>query len=246
MYGLMIACGLIAGISIAVIRADRSGLKKEDVLFASFFGCIGLLIGAKLLYILTNIPGLIIHWNQFIRKPAYYLPYLSDGYVFYGGLIGAVAALFFYCRKFHISYLGILDHMIPSIPVIHGFGRLGCFFAGCCYGIPYNGPGHIIFRHSFFAPKDISLFPTQVLEAAINFSAFIFLILYARSERKPGNVTGIYLLYYSVMRFLLEFLRGDIIRGSFLGLSTSQWISLALIPFGIYLISRYKTKDFKS
>lgn len=241
MYGLMIVLGMIFGISAAVIRSKKHGFLPEDVLFASFFGGIGLFIGAKVLYLILILPKLIRLWSRLIQEPEQLKFLLTGGFVFYGGLVGAAVGYYIYCRKYRLSYPRMLDLVTPVIPLIHAFGRLGCFFAGCCYGIPYNGPGHLSFHRSFFAPTDIPLFPTQILEAAINFSAFVFLVLYARTERKPGNITGIYILYYSVMRFFLEFVRGDIVRGNYLGISTSQWISLAFIPLGIFLISGYKT-----
>ncbi len=206
----------------------------------SFFAGLGLFVGAKLLYIITIFPKLIKFRNHFFDNPALLIPILSGGFVFYGGLIGAVLGYYLYCRKYHIVSLKMLDLISPSIPIIHGFGRLGCNFAGCCYGISYNGPFHVIFHHSFSAPNEVTLFPIQLLESGTNFLAGILLLIYAKPTRKPGNVLGYYIIYYAVMRFLLEYMRGDVARGLFLGISTSQWISLAFIPIGIYFIRAIK------
>lgn len=244
MYGLMIAIGLITGISIAILRSKKHGLLKQDVLFASFFGCIGLFIGAKLLYVLIMLPQLIQSFKQLMTAPDLLLAFFLGGFVFYGGLIGAVLGIYIYCRLFKLSFLPLLDHLIPSIPIIHAFGRLGCFFAGCCYGIPYSGVLSVSFHNDLSAPADISLFPVQLTESAINLVAGILLLLYASKQRAGGKLSGIYLLYYAIMRFFLEFLRGDIERGQLLGLSSSQWISLLLIPCGIaLLIYAKKTKE---
>jgi phosphatidylglycerol:prolipoprotein diacylglycerol transferase len=237
MYGLMIVLGLLLGITVAVVRSKRYGFKPEDVLFASFFGGIGLFIGAKLLYILTVIPELVSHRRLFTEEPSLLAPFLAGGFVFYGGLAGAAAGFYIYCRMFCLSFLPMLALVTPSIPLIHGFGRLGCLFAGCCYGIPYEGPGYVIFHNSVSAPDNVPLFPTQLLESSLNFLAFLILIRYAKPSQKPGRIIGLYLIYYAGMRFLMEFLRGDNLRGSLLGMSTSQWISLALIPVGILLMS---------
>jgi phosphatidylglycerol:prolipoprotein diacylglycerol transferase len=241
MYGLMIDIGLVAGIAIAVLHSRKYSLKPPDVLFASLFGCVGLLIGAKLLYIITLIPPLVTHWRQVSQNPAPLVPLLVGGFVFYGGLLGAVAGIYIYCRRYRLAFLSMMDIITPSIPIIHGFGRLGCFFAGCCYGIPYSGPGHIIFPHSGIAPGGIALFPTQLLESGMNFLAGVLLLLYAKPGRRPGKVSGIYIVYYAVTRFLIEFLRGDAGRGFLFGISTSQWISIVLLPFGIRLLLRKKT-----
>jgi phosphatidylglycerol:prolipoprotein diacylglycerol transferase len=93
-----------------------------------------------------------------------------------------------------------------------------------------------MFHSSGIAPKDIPLFPTQLTESILNFAACILLILYSIPPRKKGSITGIYIIYYSLMRFVLEFFRGDMERGLFLHISTSQWISLALLPLGFYLL----------
>jgi phosphatidylglycerol:prolipoprotein diacylglycerol transferase len=236
MYGLMIAIGLITGISIAVVRSKKYGFLRQDVLFASFFGCIGLFIGAKLLYILIMLPQLIKNLEQLSAAPDLILAFFLGGFVFYGGLLGAVIGIFIYCRLFRLDFLPMLDHLIPSIPIIHAFGRLGCFFAGCCYGIPYSGVFAVSFHNAISAPDNIQLFPVQLTESVINITAGILLLIYAARPRRCGKVAGIYLLYYAIMRFILEFFRGDIARGQLLGLSTSQWISLLLIPCGIALL----------
>lgn len=237
MYGLMIVLGIILGIGIATLRAKKHSLPREDVLFASFFAGIGLYLGAKFLYILTLLPGFISYRRIILQNPSLLLSLLTGGFVFYGGLIGGILGIYLYCRIYRIEVLRMLDLLIPSIPFIHGFGRLGCFFAGCCYGIPYNGPGHVIFHNSVAAPNEVPLFPTQLLESGLNFLAALILFLLSRKKRKPGNITGFYLIYYALLRFILEFYRGDLERGIILGLSLSQWISLAIIPVGIILIS---------
>ena len=245
MYGLMIVIGLLTGMAIALLRSKKSNLLTEDVLFASCFAGIGLLIGAKLLYIITIVPKLIHYHKVFYANPQLFLALLEGGFVFYGGLIGALAGYYLYCKIFKVKPLLMLDFIAPSVPIIHAFGRLGCNFAGCCYGISYDGPGHVLFHHSVSAPNNLALFPTQLTESMLNFTAGILLLFYARHPRKPGNVLGIYLIYYSIMRFLLEFLRGDVSRGLFLKLSTSQWISLALLPIGLWLI-KYSMQKYKS
>jgi phosphatidylglycerol---prolipoprotein diacylglyceryl transferase len=234
-YGLMIVIGFFFGVALAVIRRQKYNLHKDDVIFSSCFAGIGLLIGAKLLYILTILPNLIRYRNRLFSDPSQLLPVLSGGFVYYGGLIGAVIGFVIYCRIYHINLLNLLDLIAPSIPLIHGFGRLGCLSAGCCYGKAYNGPFHLEFQISPFAPNNIALFPTQPMESTLNFIACAFLLLYARGKHRTGKVIGIYLIYYAITRFTLEFYRGDIARGLILGISTSQWISLALLPFAIWI-----------
>lgn len=246
MYGFMIASGYIIGVAVAAIRSRKYQIPVEDVIFISFFAGIGLFVGAKLLYLITVIPQIISHYELVASNPSSFFISLVNGYVFYGGFIGAILGMKLYCRLYQLTFMKVLDLYTPSIPLIHAFGRVGCFFAGCCYGIPYEGVGKVVFRHSLSAPNHISLFPTQLLESAINFIVAIFLLAYAKPDRKPGRVLGIYLLSYAVLRFIMEYFRGDIIRGGFFGLSTSQWISILLLPIGIGLVLGQQYKLFSS
>jgi phosphatidylglycerol:prolipoprotein diacylglycerol transferase len=246
MYGLMIILGILTGVIIAILRRRKYNISKDDVIFSSCYGGIGLLLGAKLLYILTIMPAIINNWKIIMSDIKILYQALSGGFVFYGGLVGAVIGYYIYCRQYKISFLKLMDLMAPSIPIIHGIGRIGCFFAGCCYGIHYDGPFHIIFTKSIVAPNEVALFPTQIVESILNIITGILLILYTRRDRKPGRAISIYIIYYSIMRFILEFLRGDSLRGIFLNLSTSQMISILLLPIGLYLFIKPKQKKENS
>lgn len=235
MYGLMIVIGGFLGIYIAVKRRKKYNIEKDDVVFSSCYAAIGLIIGAKLLYIITILPTIIEHRKIIFSSMSNFISLLSGGFVFYGGLIGAVLGYYIYCKQYKINIISLLDLIAPSIPLIHGFGRLGCFFAGCCYGIEYTGRFHVTFRESIAAPNLMPLFPVQLVESGVNFVLFILLMLYARKLRKPGNILGVYIICYSIIRFILEFFRGDAVRGLFFGISTSQWISLPLLILGIIL-----------
>jgi len=240
MYGLMITLGIIMGVMIAIIRRSKYNISKDDVIFSSCYGGIGLVVGAKLLFIITIIPTIIANWNFIMSDISLLNEALSKGFVFYGGLIGAVIGFYIYSRIYKIDFMMLIDLMAPSIPIIHGIGRMGCFFAGCCYGMHYDGPFHLVFEHSTVAPNGIPLFPIQIVECVFNIMAGLLLIFYTRRQRKPGKAIGIYIIYYSIMRFLLEFLRGDISRGIVLNVSTSQLISIFLLPIGIYLFLKPK------
>lgn len=236
MYGLLIIIGIFFGLTVAIIRRKKYNITSDDIIFSSCYAGLGLLIGSKLLYIITIIPDIITYWEQILAKPSLLLSVISGGFVFYGGLFGALIGYYFYCKQYHINLITLLELLAPSIPLIHAFGRIGCYFAGCCYGIHYDGPFHIIFQNSIVAPNNISLFPIQLVEAALNFTLSIILLLYASKKRKAGQTLGIYFICYSVIRFILEYFRGDVARGILLGVSTSQWISLALIPIGLIFL----------
>ena len=164
--------------------------------------------------------------------------YLVGGFVFYGGLFGGLLGAFLYTRRYGISFAKFCNTAIVSVPLIHAFGRLGCFCAGCCYGVPADPPLGLYFNNSPVAPHGVALFPVQLLEAGLNLLLFFVLALVFRKRRRLSPVP-VYLTSYAVIRFVLEYFRYDAVRGIFFGLSTSQWISVALaLGTGFFLFVR--------
>jgi phosphatidylglycerol:prolipoprotein diacylglycerol transferase len=238
LYGTLIVIGTAAGMAVAVSRSAINAQKKEDIIYAFFFAIIGVIVGAKLLYIVTVLPDLIEKFDMLIHNRGAILSLLTGGFVFYGGLIGGVIGVMLYCRQFKVVFWPLVDTLIPSVPLIHAFGRLGCFCAGCCYGREFPPPFGVYFNSSPFAPHDVTLFPVQLLEAFLCLCIFSGLVIFARKRKGNGIVLGFYLLFYTVVRFVLEFFRMDEIRGILLGLSTSQWISVFLLGVSIILLLR--------
>lgn len=124
--------------------------------------------------------------------------------------------------------------IVPAIPLAHAIGRIGCFLAGCCYGRIVDTPISVCYRNPIGgAPVGVPVFPIQLVESACNILVFVILLIYTRKRLKAGSVLFLYSILYGIERFCLEYFRADEIRGIFLGLSTSQWISIAMIIFGI-------------
>ena len=242
-YGLLIIIGLFLGIMISIYLGKRRGQKSEDILYASIYASIGLIIGAKILYILVNLSTLIEYADYFIKSPRNMIIILSGGFVFYGGLIGAIIGIYIYCKQYKLSFIELLETIVPTIPLIHAFGRIGCFFAGCCYGKPYEGLFHIIYHNSESAPNNIALFPVQIVESGLNFLSFIIILIFTWKIREKYAAIGLYLVTYSIIRFILEYYRGDIERGFLLFFSTSQWISIFCLPIGLILMYKSLSKD---
>jgi phosphatidylglycerol:prolipoprotein diacylglycerol transferase len=235
-YGAMCILGITLSIFVGILRAKRTGVPKSDVFYVMLLSVIGLLAGGKLLYVLSVLPLLWKNRLFILEHPELLKQLLSGGYVFYGGIAGAVLVTFIYCKKYKLSTARMLDTVAPGIPLAHAFGRLGCLSAGCCYGCLYHGPFALVFPEGALAPAGIPLFPSQLLESVLNFALFVLLMLLGRRNRRAGVLFGLYHLSYSVIRFVLEFFRGDTERGVILGLSLSQWISVVLIPLAIYLV----------
>ena len=233
-YGLLAFTGIVVAICFGVFYFSKFyDIKKEDIFYASMFAIIGIGIGAKLLYIITILPDLIRNFNVLDWKTL--MPrLLQGGFVFYGGLIGGVIGLYVYSKSFKISFKELCMVLIPVVPVFHSIGRIGCLLAGCCYGREYNGFGSITFYNSDLAPNGMPLFPMQIVESICNLTIFTIILLTYKRFKGTYKTIVLYCVLYSIVRFVLEFFRGDVARGIIV-LSTSQWISIALFIIGIFL-----------
>ena len=159
-------------------------------------------------------------------------------------MIGAILFVFLAGKLHKLDAVGYLRSAVFMIPIMHGFGRIGCFMAGCCYGRPYEGFCAVVFPEESYAVSGVPLFPVQLLEAGLLLLLGISL-MYLRLKKKWHYTLETYILVYGVIRFVLEYLRYDEDRGIFAGLSTSQWISVALVlvTVGCLICTHYrKTK----
>jgi len=249
-YGFFIVIGAVAAWLLLRLLA---GKENKDV-SPGFFMCVcGGLIGALALRPLMKIPEVILHWEQFRQMPVeVFFAYFFGEIVFYGGLIGGVTALLLFCRRFKIPVLPMSDLFAPALALAHGIGRIGCYMGGCCYGIPVS-PTHpfaVVFSPSpaaapltaapivIAAPIGVPLLGIQLIEAAcLILLAAILAITYKKTTR-AGLTVCLYGLLYSVLRFVLEFYRGDMIRGVYGWFSTSQYISIALFAVSLALLIR--------
>jgi len=276
-YGVMIALGFLSGLYLASRKAAVSGIEPKRIGDIAFPVLIASLIGARVLYIITNID----HYEQLCKVNNDCFAALrlwEGGLVFFGGLILAIIVGSYYIKKFKLNLFALLDVLAIGAPIGHAFGRLGCFFAGCCYGyetdtapgiefpknsIPFNDQvkANIIdktWEHSH------AVHSTQLYESFLVIIIFAILWIFFNRKRFHGQIVLMYLMFYSVARFILEFFRADEERkhlfkidipafNDFLGLpkgiptllSTSQFISIIMIigAIGIWI---YKIKKLKN
>lgn len=231
-YGLMIAIGILCCVAVAMYRAKLHGLNQEAILDIAIFGVLSGFIGAKLLFV-------IVEFDQFVKNPSMILG--SEGFVVYGGIIAGVLAAILYCKRKKLVFLQYFDLAAPSIAIAQGFGRIGCFLAGCCYGRKTDSFLGVIFPAGSMAPSGIKLLPTQLFSSVGDFMIAGVLIFYSERNKKDGNVGAVYMMLYGTGRFLMEFLRSDE-RGGFGMFSTSQWISFVIVAGGLALFGWNKGK----
>ncbi len=232
-YGILMVLGFgVAGV-VAVLICKRNGIEQYDLVYSAVYTVIGAMLGAKLLFIIVEIPNLISGKYSLLDM-------LQGGFVFYGGLIGGILGLWIYCKQYHLEFSRFGDVYATVVPLGHAFGRVGCFMGGCCYGMEYDGPLHYVYQYRFKGsetPLGVPLLPVQLIEATVLLIVFVgMLLLYFRKGRRVWDQVIYYATAYAVIRFTLEFFRGDAARGSLLFFSTSQWISLALFAFAVIII----------
>lgn len=252
-YGLCSLVGMLAAGVVMYRLAKKSGVYAQDVALLAIAVAAGMLVGGHIVYGITRIPDII---DLFQNMPKYTakefwrsLGNYFGGMVFYGGLIGSFVSIGIF-RKLKIAEnlrkTNIMDLYAVVVPLFHVFGRIGCFLAGCCYGIE-SSFGFLV-NGNEFSPgiNGVRRFPTPLLEAGCNLIIFLVLLGLYQKGRAKDKLLYLYLLIYPVVRFGLEFLRGDEIRGFLFGLSTSQWISIGLILFaGISLIAKPRSRSVR-
>lgn len=248
LYAIMAIIGIFAaGIFMCHLTRKR-GLNDNDSIVLLLFTAIGVLIGGHILYGITNIkyiPAIFTadSFSVFIER----VVAVFGGSVFYGGLLGGMAASLITARVMKLNIPVFADMVAVVIPLFHSFARVGCFLSGCCYGI--ESKFGITVHGNTLVPEvnDVSRFPVQLLEAALNLILFFVLYcIYKRTlidPRLQGKIIFIYLISYSVIRFFDEFLRGDEIRGFIFGLSTSQFISVCLFTVSVIWLAVWNIRN---
>ncbi len=206
-YGFMMAVGVAFGLWFIYAQAKRAGLDANRIMDAAFYTIIVSLIGAKLLLLATN-------FSYYLSFPKELFSLARSGGVFQGGLtFGTIFALWYFHRK-RIPTWKTADLIAPALALGHGFGRIGCFSAGCCYGSECAAPWAVIFKNEYASQLtgvhlNEAMHPVQLYEAALNFLNFAVLFLILKRKRFDGQVFAFYILNYSVIRFITEYFRGD-------------------------------------
>jgi len=221
-YGICVALGFLAGFGVVHWRAPRKGIPRDVASDVVFWTMVGGILGARLWYVLMNLP-------DFLGRPLEIIRIDHGGLVFYGGFAGAVAAAALVCRVRHISPTAVADLVAPGLPLGHALGRIGCFLNGCCFGHPWDGAGGVT-----YAPETGALgplFPIQLVASLMNLVLVGVLLLAEPRLKHPGQLLALYVALYAFARFWVEFGRGD--YRLHVGLLTpGQLVCAVLFPVG--------------
>ena len=219
-YAVLAALGGLAVGVFLYFRINKYKLPFWD--FVKIFAlCIAFgFFGSRIVFFISRIPWLLANFSlQHLLSTI-----IGGGLVFYGGLLGVLLGIYVYCKRYDINSGDIYNLVAPAIPLFHVFGRVGCFMSGCCYGVDLKSPWVLLGIIQFHR------IPTQLIEALFEF--LLFIIIYIMQKKNfCVNSLKIYMISYAIFRFIIEFFRGDHVRGFFFGFSTSQIIAIGVLLF---------------
>ena len=247
--GFSILIGAIAAMILCYYAKRFTSLDWDtEILDGVIWAVVGGFIGMKLLYWIITPESI----TAFFQSPSLsaFWQLITAGMVFYGGLIGGILGLWLLARKKRRSFFTFSDLIVPCFCVAHAGGRIGCLLVGCCYGVADGQAclnGHLTYHGALALPylNGVRRLPVPLMESVFLLLLAAGLLLLLKANRRRGTVTGWYLVLYAIWRFIIEFFRGDEVRGIFGMFSTSQWISFAILAAGIIILvlSRKWPKD---
>lgn len=227
LYGILVVSGILSGLYIIYRNIKTLNYKKEENYGLILYILLGTLFGAKYFTLLTN-------FNKYKNN----IDFNKIGLSSYGAAIGIIILLIIFAKQYKKNFKDLINNILPAIPLMYGISKIGCFLAGCCYGIKYNGPLSITYKYSLSAPKNISLLPIQIIETI----TFILIYLYISKKKKENkNIIGITLLLCGLSKFLLDYLRMNHIDKI---LTVNQIVSIPFIIIGLILYFKEKSRKF--
>lgn len=227
-YGVFVATAFLAGIALALRESRRVGEDANKILDLCFYMLVAAILGSRVMYVLVN-------WSIFKDDLLGIFRIWQGGLVFYGGFIGAVIIGLWYIWQHELPLQKTADILAPSIAFGQFIGRIGCFFAGCCYGRTCDLPWAAVFTHpESLAPKGVPLHPTQLYSSLNGLLIFLVLLWLKRIKKFEGQLFWTYVLLYGMTRFVLEHFRGDE-RGVVIGgiFTTSQLIGVIMVIIAV-------------
>jgi len=251
-YGLMMFIGIVSATVFAIHNARKLGVEKDTILDMLMWLVIPGIIGGRVFYIVQKHIEHGILKGKSLPEVLFAFVNLPDGgLVFYGAIMGGLLGFLMFCRRRNLNILKMGDIILPSVFVGLGFGRIGCFLFGCCFGgtsllpwavqfpknsVPYLaqiGSGYI----NSDAATSLPLHPTQIYSSLTAFMIATVLMLYLRHRPYNGSVVAVGWVIYPIARFVIEILRNDELGQFGTGLTISQNISLVLFVTGLIFIT---------
>lgn len=226
-WGLFFVVAFLVSFFLAK-RASREKIEEKHFLSISFLILLGVLIGTRLLYV-------FLHFSYYAENPLQIFDFSEGGSASYGGFI-ALLFVWLYTKKNKLDFTLVLDVLTPYVVLALAIGRIGCFLNWCCYGKPTNLPWAVQ------VPGDVPRHPTQLYLFFVNLFLFFVILAIQKKQNlgeKKGKIFLFFLLFYSLSRFFIDFLR-DFHEEYFFGLASSQWFALSSIFLSLFFLKKLK------
>lgn len=225
--GVFVFLGALVGYLVCRVEAKKEGIPEQTFLIIFFWSLVFGFLGGKIAYVLVVS-------RIFLNNPLSVV-FSRGGFIYYGGIILGTFTIFILTKKYKISFLKFADIAYLVVPLGLAFGRIGCFFYGCCYGKPTTSSIGILFpRESPAGLLGVKVIPTQLISAVFLLLLFFLLLFFKKKKKFNGQIFLAYIFFYGIFRFIIEFYRGDS-RQEVFSLSTSGFISLILVILSIFL-----------
>lgn len=225
-YGFFIAIGALVAFWVVLRKTKKFGLDVDQLSGLFLWVILAAFVGGKLFYYFED-------WSTYAANPAKMLKFTKGGFVFYGSLIFAIPTIILWLKKNKVPIRPFLDVLAFAGPIVHSFGRIGCFMAGCCHGKVCHSAIGVVFDHpkSLALPLGEALYPTQLFDIGVNLFILVVIVFLEKKKKFEGQLFLAYLMMYGVGRSIVEMYRGDDARGFIFGglLSHSQLIALIII-----------------
>lgn len=233
-YGLSYIVGIALGWGLLHDRAARSDGRwtSEQVADLVFYAALGGVLGGRLGYIL------FYNFDSYLANPLGIFKVWQGGMSFHGGALGMSLALAWYARASKRPFLELADFLVPAIPIGLGLGRLANFVNQELWGAPTTLPWGVVFTNP--AAGGVARHPSQIYEALLEgLLLFVILNLVARRPRPIGMLLGLFLMFYGMFRFAVEFVREPDAHIGYLAFdwfTMGQLLSLPMVIIGLVLI----------
>ena len=242
-YGLMIALGVIVAFYVILNLSKHLVINSDQLSELFIWSIISAFVGGKLFFFLEDI-------QKYVDNPDLIGGAMRGGFVFYGSLIFTVPTIIFWLKKKQVKVRPFMDILAFAAPILHSFGRVGCFLAGCCHGKACDSWLGVTFSHpdTLADFKNVPLYPTQLFDIGVNFIILLVVISIRKKKQFEGQLFLIYLMLYAVGRSIVENYRGDDARGFLFDglLSHSQFIAIVIILVCAFVWSKWRKNPMKS
>jgi len=235
-YGIFLALAFSAAYFMSLRRAFKLGDNPKHIENLFLIVVVASILGSRLFHVIFEEPA------YYFAHPEKIIAVWEGGYTLYGAMLASILGVFLYCRRRRLSFFHFGDIAAPSTAIGIFLGRLGCFFAGCCWGKPTHSFLGVRFTHplTFCELKNTPLHPSQLYEAVGCLLIFFYLEWRFKNRKYPGQILLEGLVSYSVLRFIVEVFRGDAYRGYVGLLSYSQLVSVIVFAGAVFAIFRMR------